>query len=246
MGRPILVKLDAAFKTGKIKLAVLPEGLDGLQKGDGIEMNQQLANDPAKLSVGLVHEGYHLAANRQEAEIDEEIHSRELQGRYWQHLMGGIAFEGKTYTVGTGIVLEAYRNDQVIDWVLGLPDYSDHKDFLTQHWVAVHIQDWKGPANRNFFTKQKYIAVLLKRPDLLDIGPGARALFAILKASTPHEAKALIAHAGDGNFAKGLALVQERIGKAMWGATAGTTEFVNSILRWQKETAIDLGVVAAK
>jgi hypothetical protein len=242
LGRPVLAALDDAFKSARISFVSFPLGKNGENTGNTIQMNQLLKDDPATLSVWLVHEAYHVAAKRNELEIDEEIHSRELQGRYWQSLIQGISFEGQTYRVGSGQLLDSYRKDQLVDWVLGMPEYSDKAGFLTQNWIAKHIQDWKGPANRNIFTKRMYVSVLVQRPDMLDIGPVARALFALLKSSTVADARSLISHAGGGNFPKGQAMVKERLSQ-IWGATATTNEFVDSVLRWQRETGIDLGAV---
>jgi len=244
MGRPVLATLEAASKSGKITFAQLPMGLDGQQRGDTIEMNESLRNDPGKLSVWLVHEGYHLAMKRRELEVDEEIKSRQIQGQYSLSLMRGIPYDGTMYTVKRSAVVDAYLKDQVIDWVLGLPDYSDKEGFLTQSWIGAHIHDWKGAANRTIFAKRKYVAILVKPPKLVDRGPGGRALFALLSSSSVGDARSLISHAGDGDYAKGLKLVSERISHALWGEGGETGKLTKDVLQWQRETGIDLGVAA--
>jgi len=241
-GAPVLTTLEAAAKGGKITFVTLPMGMEGQQRGDSIQMNQYLINNPAKLSVWLVHEGFHLAAKRKSLEIDEEIGSRQLQGRYWQTLMRGITLEGKTYTVQSGAVLEMYSKDRIVDWVLSIPGYTDTEGFLTQGWIIAHIQDWGGPANREKNTRQLYITALLQPPDRLEIGPGARALFATLSSATPAEARGLITFAGGGDFAKGRKMIAERIGK-VWGGSALIDQFTNDVVAWQNATGIDLGMV---
>ncbi|TWS95811.1 hypothetical protein [Reyranella sp. CPCC 100927] len=242
-GAPVLTKLEEAAKLGKIVF----ENLGGLE-GDTnlttgvIRMSEYLIAEPAKLSIWLVHEGFHAAAKRGSLEIDEEIESRSLQARYWQSLMAGVSFEGKKYTVKSGMLLEMHYKNRILDWVLTMPDYTNTKGFLTARWIIAHIQHWGGPANREKNTRQMYIAELMKPPSLTELAPGARALFDILRSAPLAEARDLITFVGGGDFAKGRKMIAERIGK-VWGGSAVIEHFTNDVVAWQKMTAIDLGMV---
>jgi len=239
-GLSILTNLDAFFKRGGIILAPLPPGLEGRTDGNTIELNQ-LDEDPARLSVWLVHEGYHTAAKPDELEIDEEIQSRLFQCRYMQTLMTGIKVEGKQYRIPELSLMGTCSKGKVVDLVVGNSAYTDKLGFLTQSWVVKHIQDEGGPGNRELETKKKYVSVLIERPKPVEIGSVARALFDILSSSKIWEARDLVEHAGGGSFYRGKEIVKERIGQAMWGAHPATTQFYNRVLMWQRQTFIDLG-----
>jgi len=207
-------------------------------------MNRALIPDPGSSSVWLVHEAYHLSNIGTKLYIDEEIGSRELQARYGLRSTQGIIYEGKTYKAkargGLQELLDSSRRKQIVDWVLGLPDYTDDENFLTQAWIGQHIRDWGGPSNRNPFTRQKYLDKLLEKPRPEEIGPGARALFAILEsAPSKEEVRSLIKYAGGGDAEEGLKRIRERIEPAMWGTAA--TSLFKSIIDWQKRTGFDLG-----
>ncbi len=242
-GAPVLMKLEEGARLGKI----LFEDLGGLEgetniRTGVIRMGEYLIDDPAKLSMWLVHEGFHAAAKRGSLEIDEEIGSRILQARYWQSLMSGVTFEGKKYTLKSGTLLEMHYKNRILDWVLTMPDYTNTKGFLTARWIIAHIQQWGGLANREKNTRQMYIAELMKPPSLTELAPGARAVFDILRSAPLAEARDLITFVGGGDFAKGRQMIAERIGK-VWGGGAVIDHFTNDVVAWQRMTAIDLGMV---
>lgn len=245
VGRAVLATLDDLAAHGKITFANLESGLAGQSHPNErtIEMNRNEVSDVAFSSIWLVHEAYHLSNLGTKLYIDEEIGSRELQARYALRLTNGVVYEGKTYQVkagqGTQELLDSYKRSQIVDWVLALPDYADDEDFLTQAWIGQHIRDWGGPANRNRFTREKYIDKLLEKPRLEDIGPGARALFAILESMPSDEVRFQIKRVGGGDLGDGLKRIRERIEPAMWGTAA--TSLFDSIIEWQNRTGFDLG-----
>jgi hypothetical protein len=242
VGRAVLTTLDDLAAHGKITFADLATGLEGnsYPKERRVEMNRALIPDPASSSIWLVHEAYHLSNLGTKLYIDEEIGSRELQARYASRLTQGVVYEGKTYQVkagqGTQVLLNSYKRNQIVDWVLALPDYANDEDFLTQAWIGQHIRDWGGPGNRNRFTRKKYIDKLLEKPRLEDIGPGARALFAILESMPSDEVRFQIKSVGGGD---GLKRIHDRIESAMWGTAQAS--FKERIIDWQKRTGFDLG-----
>ena len=240
-GPAVLARLDELFKAGKITFAELPAGLSGESnvRTETISMNRNLIADLGNVSVWLVHEAYHLAGLGTKLYIDEEINSREMQARYGQEIMRGITYGGKVYRTWPGDIREFFEKNQIVDWVLLIPAYVNEEGFLTPSWIAEHIWGWGGPANRRPGTKTKYIELLLKKPRLQDIGPGARALFALLETAPVQEARKLITDAGGGDFAAGSERIRARIDPAI-GYGDGTLR--DRITDWKNRTGIDLGL----
>ena len=239
-GKDVLATLDDLFPKRKITLANL-QGLAGLsdKQERTIQMDRGLLANAADLSIWLVHEAYHLT--RSELYIDEEIHSRELQGQYWDWLVKGVKYGAKTYSAkATGYILEKYRKNQIVDWVLESDEYDKSKDFLTRDWILKHINDWGGPNNRTLETSRKYARSLL---DDSGRDPQTKArvgevMFAILSNSSlrKDETRKLIFEAGNGDLEKGLNLLHEVIAPAI-----SQTQLLNRVVDWERSSGFDLG-----
>ncbi len=241
-GKAVLDTLDDLRKRGKITFGTLSSGLEGesntTQKT--ITMAKYLVSDPAKCSIWLVHEAYHLAGVDTGLYIDEEIHSRELQAQYSKTISQGIQYKGNTYKADGGELVAYYQRNQLIDWVLKM--YGDDKTFLPQGWIAQHYRDSGGPSNRTAATKKLFVEKLARDPEKSSPdykAAVAEALVAILKSCEMSDASMLIKTAGDGNLDDGMERIRSRIAPITGSGPTATK--LSEILAWQKRTGFDLG-----
>jgi hypothetical protein len=165
MGLRILGVLRKARETGALSFADLGEdGISSPSQG-WIKITDRYQDDPAKASIWMVHEAYHVAVVADKMlYVDEEIESRRIQGEYSIYLedTGGKLKDGKPYApvVRSSSLSEFYRANRIIDWVI--PQYKDEDDFkITADWIVKHKSEWGGFANRTLDTRKYYAKILV-------------------------------------------------------------------------------------
>jgi hypothetical protein len=152
-----------------INLQINPHYINSLPE------NQRLA----AVSLILVHEGVHAALDfLDDKSIYSELAARKLGVYYFRELSGPGVFNEASDPPAPGkraqlVVLPrnafpeylkmsaALDKDQLIDYILGIPSYTDPDD-LTPQWIVETLSLWGGLKNRWAKTRGLYVKVLAK------------------------------------------------------------------------------------
>ncbi|MEW5958055.1 MAG: hypothetical protein AB1801_10050 [Chloroflexota bacterium] len=211
------------------------EGLGSWGRHD-VAISEQFRQNVIMTSLRLVHEAIHQI--QEQPYVDEELAARGLQIDYYTELGAGIPFGQFRYQVvqGTDPDLEIQRQrrtrNQLVDHIINIRTYSESLEF---EWVARHVRDWGGIANRWRHTKARWVQVLSEQP----VG-STGLILEILESETGGGGfRHLVTWIGAGDFGQGLARIREafRRGYALY-----STPHYRRIEALQTRFNVDLGI----